>query len=649
MNINDIYENIFSEKFDSNEGINLGEGTLKVENTSNHDGKFRNERKKELWNLWGILTSDLIDDGNCFYALTINTYEGGMTDSFLNDDFEYDDNPYYKLYINKITTTIYNNFPTTSLFFIVPERNKKGLLHFHCLLSIRNFIDYNLTLRNNINYVLVKYLDLYSKKSTDQGIERDGIMSIDIKTKCLFGYVNISNWIKYLHKDMFIWKNFAYIYYLISLDFKDNNYLINRIYCNYYSLSYMKVTYHKMPINVKVRELPENLYSNIKGVILRENTLNENTLISIIQYYLILNNLFLYKGDIYKKIKDSRISYKLIGSVVDVLYTNFQENVMSFYSFNFKYYFKGFDFDFLIKSYLYKSKNPIKNTNDITTNRIELDFSICEFKDGVYSIKYNRFFPNSEGCVFTNVSTIKYYDKSYEWTRKNRPEVWLSNVLFALGVEYDKEGKFEQNEIFLTLCFCLSNAFHGDILKKRKLMHLHGLSNSGKTTLFVDFLTNYFTVGNIGTISGSSEFKWEDLLDKIIGIVDEYKHNSKNLSNINMIVNNEVIKVPRKYKSIKAIKPLNAVYLIGNKPIIEYDCVMQETINNRMYKIQLLNKIRGDKNLKKNIYEEEARIVLYLNKLLFKQNEVKRLNNRINNCKVLELININENTSKTLK
>ena len=41
-------------------------------------------------------------------------------------------------------------FPTTTYFFIVSEKNKQGVLHFHCLLAIRNFIDYDFILRNSI-------------------------------------------------------------------------------------------------------------------------------------------------------------------------------------------------------------------------------------------------------------------------------------------------------------------------------------------------------------------------------------------------------------------------------------------------------------------------------------------------------------------
>ena len=50
----------------------------------------------------------------------------------------------------KIKNHILEVFKTTTFIFIVPEKNKQGVLHLHILISIRNFIDYNYTLKNNL-------------------------------------------------------------------------------------------------------------------------------------------------------------------------------------------------------------------------------------------------------------------------------------------------------------------------------------------------------------------------------------------------------------------------------------------------------------------------------------------------------------------
>jgi hypothetical protein len=120
------------------------------------------------------------------------------------------------------------------------------------------------------------------------------------------------------------------------------------------------------------------------------------------------------------------VSYRLVGSVEDILYNKFQENVVNFYTNYFEYYFTGFDFNKLITNYFIKSKNLINTIEDITTNRIEPDFSVVEFNDGLYFIKYDRFIPKNDILSLDGnlkVSTIKYYDKSYSRIRKREPKV----------------------------------------------------------------------------------------------------------------------------------------------------------------------------------------------------------------------------------
>lgn len=78
---------------------------------------------------------------------------------------------------NKIKDTIYKNFPTTAFFFIVSEKNKKGMLHFHAIVAIKNFIDYNYTIKNN----LIKILTTVSS------------IVYDVKVESLYGFKDIKN------------------------------------------------------------------------------------------------------------------------------------------------------------------------------------------------------------------------------------------------------------------------------------------------------------------------------------------------------------------------------------------------------------------------------------------------------------------------
>jgi hypothetical protein len=161
---------------------------------------------------------------------------------------------------------------------------------------------------------------------------------------------------------------------------------------------------------------------NISGIKNKDNILNQRVLINLLQYYLILNEYYIYNDNIYEKIKESKISYKLVGTIKNILYDKFQENVVKFYLVHLIGYFEGFDFSYLMDNYFIKSKNIIESIKDISTQRIIPDFGLIEFTDGVYSIKYDRFFHNGIDYNFSNkISTIKYYNKSYNRVRQDKP------------------------------------------------------------------------------------------------------------------------------------------------------------------------------------------------------------------------------------
>jgi hypothetical protein len=73
---------------------------------------------------------------------------------------------------------IYKAFPSTIFFFIVSEETKKKMLHFHCIVAIRNFIDYNKVIKNNINNVLLK-------------MEKTRLL--DVKVQSLLNFISIKN------------------------------------------------------------------------------------------------------------------------------------------------------------------------------------------------------------------------------------------------------------------------------------------------------------------------------------------------------------------------------------------------------------------------------------------------------------------------
>jgi len=81
----------------------------------------------------------------------------------------------YRVLEEKMTKYILDIFITTTYIFIVPEKNVKGVLHFHILVSIRNFIDYNYTLKNNLSLFL-KEFDLTGLSMNDYDIKVESLL-----------------------------------------------------------------------------------------------------------------------------------------------------------------------------------------------------------------------------------------------------------------------------------------------------------------------------------------------------------------------------------------------------------------------------------------------------------------------------------------
>jgi hypothetical protein len=84
------------------------------------------------------------------------------------------------------------NFPTLVFMQIVTEMNKKDMAHFHIIVGIRNFMDYNYTLKNNIFIVLNR--DLVREGESDPlGYGTKFDYEFDIQVKSLRYFKDVKN------------------------------------------------------------------------------------------------------------------------------------------------------------------------------------------------------------------------------------------------------------------------------------------------------------------------------------------------------------------------------------------------------------------------------------------------------------------------
>lgn len=397
---------------------------------------------------------------------------------------------------------------------------------------------------------------------------------------------------------------------------------------------------HTILTNVKKIEEMEGKYNvkEIKGV---QSNKEEEIVVNMWLYYLILNNMYLYRGDIFKKIDNTSISFIKITAITSLI-DNFIEFVFTFFLKNFPLHFFEYPIEGVIKKMLFFKSLKIENLENITTNKIKINYTLMEFKDGIYDIKNNKFLPKNSELKVNNIGTVKYYNKTYK--NLQEPKKWLDELYKV--VENDQE-KVNWICIYIANIFHRSNAVFKDIFKKKKTLYIEGESNTKKTTLIAKPIISYFGAENVGFINKEGNFKWENMKEKIVAIWDEFKYDKNMRDDLLKLLNEENLLIPAKYKKAHLLEQTPAIIIISNKYIdeIENDPLILKAFENRIQKIVFKRSYsdKNEKNVNENLEEflkkEEANIIIHCNKLLHRHSLKKT---RITYKKLQKLIETNQ-------
>lgn len=114
------------------------------------DYNFKLKNFKLISNNYTKIINWSINQGNQHFSITINCI--GIDYNLYKDNKNCINNEE-----KKIKDYLYNLFPTTTWFFIVSEKTKNNMLHFHAIIAIRNFIDYNYIIKNNLLNSLIDF------------------------------------------------------------------------------------------------------------------------------------------------------------------------------------------------------------------------------------------------------------------------------------------------------------------------------------------------------------------------------------------------------------------------------------------------------------------------------------------------------------
>ena len=386
-----------------------------------------NEVFKSFSNLWDLIIDWSINSGNSHYSFTINIVEHNEI---------YEEKEYYREFIETLIDTLSDYLKIATYIMVVPDYNKNGRIHIHGIIIVKNIMDYNKNIKNSILNFFKSDMDYHRFNET-------GRPSYDIKVDFLKYFLDVKKWNMYLYKEKSKWTKDIPAYICEDIYFRqewgqrlggytsgysilDIGYVPIYLYTN----RYIDRSDEKGYDGTNRFILKENIY-NLHGIKIIDNTINDALIIDLILNYIQLNNFYIFKNNIYKKVRGYKISYELVGDIKEILFNNFNETVIKFLTENFIAQFRGFDVYYLKKVHFKNLDKLLIRVLSTNTHRIEPSFDVMEFRDGIYSIKYNTFIKSCD-LLDTDISTLKYYDKSYNWTRQKYPMNWISNLLKVL-------------------------------------------------------------------------------------------------------------------------------------------------------------------------------------------------------------------------
>lgn len=372
---------------------------------------------------------------------------------------------------------------------------------------------------------------------------------------------------------------------------------------------------------------------------INNNFISKNTKISLfnlIKCYLICNDIKYKNKVLFKKIPQSWNAYEYFDLLCWVR-DNFNI-IFEFLLNKFRLNLYGITLDELLidlKLNVEELDVNLKNNKEISD--VTVIFDIIEFKNGFYFFKFNKFFEksyllNKNLKIPNKYLIVKYCDNKFD--RKNKPNLWLNLVLQAVN------NNIQTLEI---ICAYIANTIikNRDVFEKKKVLYIWGESSTGKTTIIARPLWKYFGEENVGILSGSKNFALENLVNKELAILDEYKFNKRRRETDLKLFEGQVILEDVKYNVQEKIKDLNLIVL-SNYSINPSDSVDLNTIKHTdeaLYNRTQLIKFIKNENIKnplklsteviKQLDLENMYILIYCNKIyhkLYVKNKGKTIN-----------------------
>jgi hypothetical protein len=538
--------------------------------------------KKLLFNFYDIYILSLQQKGMHFFGITI---------SLKNSVFESGEilKTFPQAVINTIVNIICSKLKEVEfidfVFTTLEPSQRQGFYHIHMVLGIRS-IDSNI---NSAHLYLLQFFN-------------DKLFTDEFYIVKLPNFIDIKKWFEYISKNLHINDeldvNNFYLFNYSSLNSETHNILITHIL--YQQENSLEADESLLLGNFfKYTEIYRGNYSNIPGF----NFKGKNTLkiFFYINLFMTLNDMFLYKNKLYQKNLDARFSYKYIGEPSVILDFNLPNFFVS--------KFKSVSHEILLDLFMLDIKNITnfltKYTNFFKHEKI--NFNVIEFLDGIYLMDSDTFIPKNllENCY---IITTRFYAEKYKnILKKPKPEKWLALLEKNLGKENLDKFCIQYAQYF----YPEDNNVKTNKTTKKFNIFIHGVSSSGKTLLVKKLLINLWGRENISLLSNDSNFPFESLNKHTqLIICDDFNYFHDNKSNLLKLFENAELLINRKHNV--------PIIILGNKTR-ENDIMLNDiAFKNRLEVYDFNSELIISSNEYNNILIDEAKIILYCNRLYIK-------------------------------
>lgn len=318
--------------------------------------------------------------------------------------------------------------------------------------------------------------------------------------------------------------------------------------------------------------------------------------------YFQINDMFLYRNQLYQKIKGSIFSYEHLGDL------DYLQNNILLYVKKLCEYFQSLNIHDLNKLYTLNLEQVVKRMSQTSYfNKRDINFNVLEFNDCVYLAEYDRFIMKNDtrfSLLHLKLITIRYYKYNYIsiCKRLSRSLLWSQKV----------QQQFETKEQFDTFCASFANVLFQfpDRKIKKKSLFLLGESGAGKSQLIINIAILAFGLQNTGSIdAGELKFLLGNLVDKDLGILDEVDYSAKLRSTLLKILSNEPVTINQKFRD-QLFKRITQNFILASNKTRSIESILNDPAFINRINLFLFESIVFVSNLDRSRIEQELPFIL---------------------------------------